>query len=397
MCRDVSNLRAIVCLGAALCFMAGSSQAQSENNNTVAYVYVASSTGNGSANVIQGYAANRRGRLKPVPGSPFNEDVNSMAVNGLYLMAADRTQPDINAYNIESNGSLSFAAQTNYAQYNDNQCGGAGAVFFDHTGQSLYAQVYNIDCANSGIASFAVDNSSGNLNYLGNTITGAEYNSGSPASFIGNNVYAYAAGPGGCFYYSIDSFERDSNGLLNIFFPQSQSAPWLPGPPDGFRAYVPDLAAADRTNHIAIAEIPANPPGCLGVPVSLASWTVDANGNLTTSSNYANMPTTAILNPTDMKMAPSGRLLALAGQEGLQVFHFNGAYPVTSYTPLLASDPINQMFWDNNHHLYAISQASGKLYVFTITQTGYREAPGSPYAIGSPQSIIVQPLPLPWQ
>lgn len=397
MCRDVANSKAIVCLSAALCFIAVSSQAESANDTTVAYVYVASTPGNGSANVIEGYAANRRGRLTPVPGSPFNEDVNSMAVNGLYLMGADRTQPYVNAYNIESNGTLTFATQTNYLQYNDNQCGGAGAVFFDHTGQSLYLQEYNIDCANSGIASFAVDNSSGNLNYLGSTITGREYNDASPASFIGNNTFAYTAGPGGCFYYSIDSFERDGNGMLNTFAPPSPSAPWLPGPPGGFRAYVPDLAAADRTNHVAMADIPANPPGCLGVPVALASWSVDASGNLTTSSTYANMPTSAILNPTDLKMAPSGRLLALAGEEGLQVFHFNGADPVTSYTPLLTSDSINQMFWDNNHHLYAISKVSGKLYVFTITQTGYHLAPGSPYAISSPDSIIVQPWPLPWQ
>lgn len=146
-----------------------------------------------------------------------------------------------------------------------------------------------------------------------------------------------------------------------------------------------------------MTEIPANPPGCLGAPVALATWSVDASGNLTTTSTYANMPTTAILNPMDLKMAPSGRLLAIAGQEGVQVFHFNGANPITSYTPLLTSDPINQVFWDNDHHLYAISQAKGKLYVFTITQTAFRQAPGSPYAVSSPNDIIVQPWPLPWE
>jgi len=52
------------------------------------------------------------------------------------------------------------------------------------------------------------------------------------------------------------------------------------------------------------------------------------------------------------------------------------------------------MFWDNNNHLYAISQSSGKLFVYTITPTGHREAPGSPYTISSPDALIVQPLPL---
>ena len=91
-----------------------------------------------------------------------------------------------------------------------------------------------------------------------------------------------------------------------------------------------------------------------------------------------------------MKMSPSGKLLAVAGQEGLQVFHFNGANPVTHYTGLLTKEPISQMFWDNDNHLYAISNA--ELFVFTITPTTHQKAQGSPYAIPGAQDIIVQPL-----
>jgi hypothetical protein len=103
------------------------------------------------------------------------------------------------------------------------------------------------------------------------------------------------------------------------------------------------------------------------------------------------MPATSIVSVTDMKMAPSGKLVAVAGNEGLQVFHFNGASPTTKYTGLLTTTHINQMFWDNANHLYAISQSTGKLYVFTITPTGYSQAPGSPHTIATPNSIIVQP------
>jgi len=95
-----------------------------------------------------------------------------------------------------------------------------------------------------------------------------------------------------------------------------------------------------------------------------------------------------------MKMSPSGKLLAVAGQEGLQVFHFHGASPIMHYTGLLTTSPIDQMFWDNNNHLYAISKAAGKRFVFKLTPTGHRMAPGSPYTISNPDSIIVQPLPL---
>ena len=104
------------------------------------------------------------------------------------------------------------------------------------------------------------------------------------------------------------------------------------------------------------------------------------------------MPAPLIANPSDMKMSPSGKLLAYAGGEGLQIFHFNGASPITHYTGLLTTDPIDEMFWDNNNHLYAIGHTSNKLYVFTITATSHQQAPGSPYTISSPGNIIVQPL-----
>jgi 6-phosphogluconolactonase (cycloisomerase 2 family) len=113
---------------------------------------------------------------------------------------------------------------------------------------------------------------------------------------------------------------------------------------------------------------------------------------LSTTSTYANMPPTLIANPSDMKMSPSGKLVAVAGKEGLQVFHFNGASPVTRFTGLLTSTPINQMFWDNSNHLYAISQSGGKIYAFTITPDGAHKAPGSPYSINSPVSLIVRSL-----
>jgi len=57
------------------------------------------------------------------------------------------------------------------------------------------------------------------------------------------------------------------------------------------------------------------------------------------------MPAPLVVNPSDMKISPSGKLLAFAGEEGLQIFHFNGAGPITHYTGLVTTDPIDQMFW----------------------------------------------------
>ena len=103
------------------------------------------------------------------------------------------------------------------------------------------------------------------------------------------------------------------------------------------------------------------------------------------------MPKTAVKNITDIAISPSGRLLAVGGTAGLQVFHFNGSKPITHYTGLLTKVQTDQFLWDNDNHLYAISQPAGKLFVFTVTPTTVTQAPGSPYKITKPQNIAVLP------
>lgn len=370
-----------------------SSDAEASGTSPIAYVYVANTPVNSKANEIVAYAASATGRLSPVSGSPFPDNVYSMAVNGKYLMAANVTKPDIDAYLIGSDGSLTYTTSTNYAKFNDpnNPCGSAGLMFFDHTGASLYVIEYDASnaCANLVIASFSVEKGSGGLGYLGLASSGTFPGDYTPAYFIGDNLYAYAADQSACMYPGLYGYQRESNGLLN--FINNFNANY-PTPPPGVRVYYPDLAVADSTNHLAILEQPANPPGCANGPVQLATYTVEKNGNIHTNSTYKNMPAPKVQNVFDMKVSPSGKLLAVGGTEGLQIFHFNGGGPITRYTGLITTDSITQMFWDNNDHLYAISQTSGKLLVFTITPTTHKMAAGSPYAINQPQNIIVQPL-----
>jgi hypothetical protein len=360
--------------------------AQTTSRTPVAYVYVANSAG-GNATEISAFAADSMGRLRPVPGSPFMENAGYMVTDGKYLMAV--SGGNINSYRIASNGSLSFSVATNFQQVQP-ACGFANQLIFDHSGKSLYVTEYLMDCSNNGLTNWAVDWATGGLDYLGVTDTG-NWNINA-AYFTGSDKYAYTAYNDSCMYYSMNGFKRGANGKLTEFTPAMKS----PKPPSRFRAYVPYLGAADPTNHVAFAEVPANPPGCASAPVQLATYTANSDGSLTTKSSYANMPTTSIRTVYDMKMSPSGRLLAVAGQEGLQVFHFNGAAPITHYTGLLTKDPINQMFWDNANHLYAITGVpnsnANRLHVFTVTPSGYHEAPGSPHAIHGPQYIIVQPV-----
>ena len=381
-------------------------------STTAAYVYVTSlPTAASSTYEIRAYAADGSGQLAPLSGSPFNQSVASVTASGGYLVASTPSQPDINSYKIGSNGTLTLASQLNYAQQmgfqssNDTTCSSAGGFIFDRSGQSMYAAVGNYDCSNNNaIASFAFNSSNGSLSYLGNVNIG--YESSAAISVLGNNNYAYSALFDACMYGGISSFARESNGLLNDS-PATITPEFGPSAPSGATSsgvsqpiYRPGFTAADTTNHVAMAEYPCFAVGGVDdTQVQLATYTADENGNLSTADTSATMPTTTI-NPQRLEMSPSGTLLAVGGTGGLQVFHFNGANPITSFTGVLTTDTISQILWDNSNHLYALSQfqggpgsdfGSGKLHVFTITDTGASEAPGSPYTIAEPMSLAVQP------
>jgi len=124
-------------------------------------------------------------------------------------------------------------------------------------------------------------------------------------------------------------------------------------------------------------------------PSQIAVYTADSSGNLTTTSTAANMPKTSVTSVTDVRISPNDKFIAIAGTSGLEVFHFNGANPITHFTGPLATGEVDHVMWDDADHLYAISTSAGKLMVFTVTSTAATQASGSPYAIASPQNMAV--------
>jgi len=353
----------------------------------VAYVYVSSTPTNSSVNEIVGFVAAANGKLTPLPGSPFNASVASMAVNGRYLFGSDTDALNIDAYRIELNGALSIANQTDVANFNSGDCGYAGPLFLDHTGQSLYVLDYRGDsCSNNEYQSLHVMKSKGALTNIGEGVVDNWLSQ--PAAFIGNNVYAYYVSCLGDMYWEVGGTQRSSSGLLSLL--PNFSAP-LPAPPAG-DFWCPSVLATDRGNHVAIALQPVSGQTFNqdGGP-QIGSFTAAGNGNLSTGNTQADMPVSAVVTALSMKISPSGRLLALGGTGGLQIFNFNGAAAPTVASGLLTTDEIDRMFWDNNQHLYAISKTAGTLHVYTVTQTRHVEAPGSPYDIMAPQDIVVQP------
>jgi hypothetical protein len=341
----------------------------------VAYVYV-SSAPTSSTGQINAYSAASNGALTPIAGSPFPYDVNYMAVNGAWLFGVANVDTDINSFSIASNGALTF--KDTYKVTNPGAA--VISVYLDHTGSTLYADYYT---TNNDYLSFSINQSSGRLTKIGDLAGGPPNNT--PVSFIGNNVYAYSSS---CYHFDqeIIGVKRNTDETLSYL---NSTFPFPAEKSGGF--YCPWKAAADPTNHLAIAMEPLNSNWGQDGLWQLASYSAGATGNLTTKSTFSNMPTVLVGAVNDYSMSPSGKYLAVGGTAGFQIFHFNGANPITKFTGLLTGNTIDQIFWDNANHVYAISLKAGKLFVWTVTSTGATRAPASPHSIPNVQNLIVLP------
>jgi hypothetical protein len=382
------HLQLSLCLMTTLCTGAASAQSSipdSTGSTPVAYIYVAASK-SADANQIYAFAAASNGKLTEVKGSPFPANVSNMAVNEKYLFGTDRDQVYIHSFTVEPDGALKEIASLSAQKYNSGDCGGLGPLFLDQTGATLYDLDFDGNaCANNIYQSFRIDKTIGDLEYLGSD--GADAWFRNPLSFVGNNTYAYGAVCLSDMYWKIYGFQRHSDGMLTV---ANVSAPTPTAKGESF--YCPNWTTADDANHVvitlqAVDGVRFYPDG----PPQLATYTAEPSGNLTTKSTRDDMPETAVGSVTDIALSPSGKLLAVGGTAGLQIFHFKGSDPITRYTGLLTTDDVSQLFWDNDNHLYAISQSSGKLFVFTTTPTSFSQASGSPYMIRQPTNVTVLP------
>ena len=349
----------------------------------VAYVYVSSAANLTSGHIYE-FSAATNGALTAIPGSPVpTNGVNYMALTGTWLFGVANQDTDIDSFFIGFNGAL-----RRRDIYHVTPPGpGVISVYLDHTGSTLYGDFYT---TNNDYLSFSINQATGQLKETGDLPGGPPNNS--PVSFMGNNKYAYSSS---CYHFGpeIIGVQRNTDGTLaylNHFSP-----PFPAEKSGGF--YCPLRAAADPTNHLAIAMEPLNPNWGQDGAWQLATYTVDSAGNLTTSSTYLNMPKVLVGTVNDYWTSPDGKYLAVGGSSGLQIFHFNGANPMTKLTGVLTSSPIVQVFWDNSGHVYALSQAfrgsptTGKLFIYAVTSKGVTPARGSPHTIANAQNLIVLP------
>jgi len=350
-----------------------------------ALVYVGTTKG------VYLYNAGSNGALTQVSGSPFAIAGSALGSNGRYFVSLGTNY--VHSYSVASNGAIQGqVSQINTQSYGEG-CGTTDNGVFDHTGQDIYVQLGPNNSANlcNELQSFKIS-STGALSFLGATDFNQTFTSrGTQIALTGNGAYGYSfAGVGFCST-STYAFQRESSGAMMFN--------------GGITAMTGNLqplaAAGDPTNHLALAGIP-EPDYCTFEPVQLASFTVASNGDIASTNAEANMPTPRVY-PTVLNMSPNGQFLAVGGNTqatyggiaqtpGLQVFHFNGANPITSYSGVLTASPIDEIHWDNNNHLYALSNSAKRLYAYTVTSSSITAVPGSPYTIAAtPNALVVVP------
>jgi hypothetical protein len=354
------------------------------------------------------YDASSTGKLTPIKGSPFKPAGQMVGTNGRHFVTSDSNS--LLSYEVESNGAIGkLVSDINTQHYSGSDCGTIsypGAVAeFGHTGETIYIMLSGAagDGAGAcdGIQTYGISKS-GTFTFKGATEFNQEssyYYAGNLPTLTGNGKFGYDfefnTFDGDVCTPTINIFAGESGGVLeyqNIL----STPPPPPVPPSG-DSWIITAITDDPTDHIVLAmytttDVDCNDGPTFG-PAQLASYTVNSQGNLTTTNTYENMPKMPGGDyPNLMKLDPTGKILAVAMGTGVAFYHFNGADPITSFTGVIGdSGQIALMAWDTRGHLYAQNSASGRMHVYEVTTKTAKELPGSPTSIpfSSPYSSFV--------
>ncbi|MGA2534981.1 MAG: hypothetical protein ABSF53_03125 [Terracidiphilus sp.] len=408
-CRTVSIIAFVALLSAGPAFTQAPSTEESSRpaaaHPTAAYIYVQTKKG------VNVYDATADGTLTLAKGSPFATTGQMGGINSKYLISVGTDY--LHTYSVESNGAVGEqASEINSQDYAGAECGATGyngssnGAVLDHTGKYFYVQLFgaqyqqgNTTCA--AWQSYQIA-SNGAFTFLGSTEStlgadGSAYRTTVP-TISSNDGFGYPIVGEDCNCSYFVPLARTPSGELQANPSFTEVDPV--GKPNTAWGYFPDSAKADPDGHLAVLmEVVEQYGDGNFVESQLASYTInEATGGISSTNTWKDMPSPQVYGSV-MEMSPSGKLLALAGGQysdvdGLQIFHFNGAAPITKYSALLLpAVEVDKLAWDNNNHLYALSYESNQLYVYTVTPTSISAAAGSPYSVqnsyGSNGLIVV--------
>jgi len=400
-CRSIFSLALLLCAEAAFAQVATTSTTSTttiDSSRPVAWLYVP------SKHYIHAYKVWANGSLTSITGSPFPfVGIGSTSVTKQFLFG-DNGQ-NVDSFAIASNGSLSKISSINAVSYESDGClQGAGGNLVDFSQITLYRRVCSYGYNTNQYLSFHIQ-PSGSLQFLGGSggVIGAATQGGTSLTKMGGNPFAFDSYCAEDEYNRpvIQIFKRQSNG--NLIFEREENH--MPEPAPGTSYCAGLLVAADTSNHLAVPvqRIDAQPhdAGHIDGPYFLASYTADSSGNLTTTSNYTNMPRLSVaeqLDVNDISISPDNKYVAVAA-DGFQVLHFNGSNPPTNFSgAFLTGQYVYSFGWDRAHHLYliALKYSNGTytsfLHVYNVTSAGVKEVSGSPHYLANLSGLTVLSL-----
>ena len=355
-----------------------------------AYVYVQSG---GSAGPVYGYSASSNGQLSTIAGSPFKPGTAIVGGTKTEFFTIGKTL--LHSYAVGSNGAIGAQkSQISFLNYSGGSCGGgtnglANGVL-DHSGQYLYVLLENGGDGSCAAYQTYKINSGGSFSFDGDTElnfgvqSGPNFLSVDLPSILGNETFAYADESSGHNSSPI-GFRRESSGTLQVM-QLGEVDPTLAN--GSYNVSNPDASPIGNFVVLQLYPNDSNPP-------QLGSYSVDSNGNLSTTNTSTSMPTSALFGPysTFSLDAKFLSLYANAGTgtggpgNGIEIYNFNGTSPLSLFKTVLSGTPIDQVAWDSSNHLYAISRSLNKLYVFTVTSTSVTQ--NSSYSITNPLRMVV--------
>lgn len=376
-----------VCLVAALALMAAVAQTStSANAAPVAYLFASSD----NPDTIQSLAVSSDGSFTHVSTVSTPTSIYHLSVTKQFLFGID-TASNIYTYSISSTGTLKLVATTNAGKYVSGYTSPYSIALtqIDPAGATIYTMV-GTSQTNWYLESFKIE-SNGELQFLGSSY--ADPNALNQIRFVQNGQYAFTDG---CYNTAAGaSFTTDSNDISDLVEYQHESDGFLgylatsndPPTAKGGYEYCAGVNAVDPTDHVAIAFTIFNPSGDDVEPgTPLGVYTV--TGTPTTTSTYENMPVTSVPVGT-MSIDPTGSILAVGGQGGFQLYHFNGANPITQFSEQIeTNDLIRNIGWDKGGHMYLLTDHS--IDIYNVNSTSYTEL--KPWELTAPLGMIVLSL-----
>jgi hypothetical protein len=346
----------------------------------------------------------------PVSGAAGQRQWVATQGQSIYAIDYGRTSDVIYRYQFRNDGTVTGpTSSVNTQNYGGSVCGYATSdAVIDPTGKYLSLDLSSSQSNGAGgLYSPCATWQTYRLQADGSFEFQGDYQDNDGADHFGVQLWLTAVSGNGQFAYGtgddsdgswFNALSRDSTGTLMPNRNFTVIGPVTDPTAQTDDRYFPWGVAADSSNHLAVIvrqEFAPDPN-----TKWLAIYTIDpTTGAIQSTNTYANMPQVAE-DAFALGFSPTG-LLAVPSFGQVQLFHVNGTDPATPQDVVTVPNlVVSGIAWDNSNHLYLLTQTNSthpsddtqfSLYVYTVTNSGVTQVPGSPWNVPNAVKIVVVP------